>query len=296
VNLAAIDIGSNGARLYISRVIEEEPQPTLKQVEYVRFPLRLGKSVFETGKIDKEKQQEMLKLMHAFKLLMDLHQVEDYLALATSAMREASNGLDIAKKIEDRFGLQIQIIDGKQEAEYTGQVIGSLLDADKNYIHIDVGGGSTELNYYIDRQKVATQSYEIGSIRNAQSTSFQEKLKALESWIREQLQVNPSPTPLMAIGTGGNINKIASMLSKKGDILPIDEIRTIRNYVAAFDIPTRIHRLKLNPDRAETLPPAADIYISAMEAAQASQMLVPDVGLKNGIMQALLQKNLANKV
>ncbi|TAF64175.1 MAG: phosphatase [Cytophagales bacterium] len=292
MNLAAIDIGSNGARLLINRVlINENKEYEFKSVEYVRFPLRLGEDVFDTQYISPAKELQMQKLMQAFKLLMELHEVEDYLAFATSAIREAKNGAKIVEKIHQQVGIKIEIIDGVKEAEYTHYIIKSQLKEQENYLHIDVGGGSTELNLYANKEKIASKSFEVGSIRNTQDKNFQKTLDQLRKWIVKNILLHDAQ-PITAIGTGGNINKIFSMVAKKdAKQIHINDIESAKQHIAKYTYEERINLLKLNPDRADTILPAAEIYLTAMKVAGALQMLVPNVGLKDGMMEILWQKN-----
>ncbi|RZJ60729.1 MAG: phosphatase, partial [Hymenobacter sp.] len=166
--LAAIDIGSNAVRCQISAVLFYNGRYRLKRVEYVRYPLRLGEDVFATGEIPAPKADKFVKFLHSLKLLMEVHEVSHHLICATSAMRTASNGAAVAERVREELGLNIKVIDGQAEAEYINRVIEHLLEDNRHYLHIDVGGGSTEFNIYHDRRKVAAQSFEIGSIRRMQ--------------------------------------------------------------------------------------------------------------------------------
>ncbi len=167
MKFAAIDIGSNAIRLQITKVIEFEGRITFKKLEYVRFPLRLGQDVFNSGKIGKEKYEKFLKLMQAYKNLIDLYGITGYYGCATSAMREAKNGEKLVKETKDKFGLKINIITGREEALMINKVIGHYLD-NRTFVHIDVGGGSTELNVYHNKEKVKSQSFKLGSVRRLQ--------------------------------------------------------------------------------------------------------------------------------
>jgi len=292
MNLAAIDIGSNGARLLICRVLQKKQKPSLKDTEFVRFPLRLGKDVFEKQLISPKKIEEFIDLMQAYKLLMKLHKVDDSMALATSALREARNGQEVLRKIKRLVGIEISIISGEEEAEFTHYIINQYIKPEYNYLHIDVGGGSTELNCYINENKTISNSFDVGAIRSLQQKSTQLALSEMENFIIKNI------TPFthnhgLCIGTGGNINKIFKILNKKPEKpILLEEIRSARNYVAAYSMEDRIHKLGLNPDRAETIIPAADIYLRAMEIAKIQYMIVPQVGLRDGMMQRLVERNL----
>jgi exopolyphosphatase/guanosine-5'-triphosphate,3'-diphosphate pyrophosphatase len=292
VKLAAIDIGSNGARMQISSVLNHEGLVRLKKVEYVRFPLRLGHDVFTEGRISPLSEDRMMKLMLSYQLLMELHEVEDFMACATSAMREASNGLEVRERIELRTGIHIQIIDGQREAELVNNVVVQSL-GDGQYLHIDVGGGSTELNIYDRQVKIASKSFKIGTVRLLEGKETKDAWQKMEQWIDRYLDPHK---PVEAVGTGGNINKLFDLSSKLSEnSTHLDEMLRMRNYIAGFSLHERIHKLQLNPDRADVIIPASDIYISAMQRAGATIMHVPDVGLKDGILQLLNERQQRRK-
>ena len=292
MKLAAIDIGSNGARMQISSVLDYEGLVRLKKVEYVRFPLRLGHDVFTEGRISPLSEDRMMKLMLSYQLLMELHEVEDFMACATSAMREASNGLEVRERIELRTGIHIQIIDGQREAELVNNVVVQSL-GEGQYLHIDVGGGSTELNIYDRRVKIASKSFKIGTVRLLEGKETKDAWQKMEQWIDKYLDPHK---PVEAVGTGGNINKLFDLSSKLSEnSTHLDEMLRMRNYIAGFSLHERIHKLQLNPDRADVIIPASDIYISAMQRAGATIMHVPDVGLKDGILQLLNERQQRRK-
>jgi exopolyphosphatase/guanosine-5'-triphosphate,3'-diphosphate pyrophosphatase len=297
MKLAAIDIGSNGARLLISRVLEHKPgerklrQPNthlFKDVEYIRYALQLGKDVFRKGKIGKKRQDELFKLMQVYRLMLDLHEVDDCMALATSAFREAENGQELVDYIATEIGIQIEIIDGTREAEILNRVIIKQLEPNKNHLHIDVGGGSTELNLYVNQSKVATRSFEVGSIRNVADS--QKAFVEMQSWIEAQLLENTTGAPVIAVGTGGNINKIHALLEGNGKPITRKEIIDIVDYVNGFTFAEKVNLLELNPDRADTIIPATNIYLYAMEWANAEVMIVPKLGLKDGMMEEMFER------
>lgn len=287
MKLAAIDIGSNAARLQISTVLHNDDQVSFKRVEYVRFPLRLGHDVFNFGELTPESEARTAKLMQVYKLLMELHEVEHYIACATSAMREADNGHDVAKRIEAQTGIKIHIIDGQKEAQLINNVVVQSLDG-RQYVHIDVGGGSTELNLYQNRTKIASKSFKIGSVRLLEGKETKGAWRKMQDWVEEHMDAGEE---IVAVGTGGNISKLFNMAAKLSDATTtLDEIERIRNYVASFSQDDRINKLRLNADRADVIVPAADIYISVMRWAGASTIMVPDLGLKDGIMQLVYEQ------
>lgn len=290
MKLAAIDIGSNAVRLQVSSVIHSNGQPIFKKLEYVRFPLRLGQDVFNHGKISRDRVIRFKKLMKAFKLLIDLYEVEDYLACATSAMREASNGREIVEAVRKDCGLEIGIIDGRKEALLINNVIISFLDPSKNYIHIDVGGGSTELNIYQLGSKIATRSFNVGSVRRLDHHDSPVIWKTMKKWVKEHAAgISPS---LIAVGTGGNINKVFDLAYQpRGSEMQLEKIQQIAAMVASKSLEERINELQLNPDRADVIVPATEIYLAVMEWADAAHIIVPDVGLKDGMLQQLYNRN-----
>ena len=210
MKIAAIDIGSNAARMQISKVLENDGKISFKKVEYVRFALRLGHDVFNEGEISPESEVRIFKLLNAYKLLMDLHEVKDYMICATSAMREAGNAEAIITRIHKILDMKINIIDGSKEAELINDVVVQALD-DSNYLHIDVGGGSTELNIYMNRQKVASRSFKIGSVRLLEHKEREGDWEKMCKWI--EMHVDPTKSQITAVGTGGNINKLFNISS-----------------------------------------------------------------------------------
>ncbi|WKN33937.1 phosphatase [Porifericola rhodea] len=297
MRLAAIDIGSNAIRLQVTSVIQYEEITTFKKLEYVRFPLRLGQDVFEvTGdnpsqRIGPERSAKFLKLMKAFKLLIDLYEVDEYLGCATSAMREAENGSELVKTVKDKYGLELDIIDGDREAEILNNALMSFLEEDKTYLHIDVGGGSTELNLYVNKEKIVARSFPIGSVRRLNTRkSLDQVWEEMKQWIKTH--VKKEYGKVTAIGTGGNINKIYDLSGKKNNkTISFNKVISTRDYVASHSLEERISKLQLNPDRADVIVHASDIYVFAMKWARAGKILVPNVGLKDGIMQLLYEKH-----
>jgi len=291
LKIAAIDIGSNAARLQISAVLKDGIYTSFKKVEYVRFPLRLGHDVFTYGTLTPESQERTIKLMQCYKLLLELHEVESYMACATSAMRESANGHEVVERIAQETGIKIHIIDGSKEAELINNVVVQAL-VDGQYLHIDVGGGSTELNLYFNRQKVASKSFKIGSVRLLEGKESKGAWHKMERWIEENVD---NYEPVKAVGTGGNISKLFNLVSKTSDnATSIEELTRMRDYIASFSQEDRVHKLRLNADRADVIIPASDIYISVMKWSGASEILVPDLGLKDGIIQ-LVYDNLRKK-
>jgi exopolyphosphatase/guanosine-5'-triphosphate,3'-diphosphate pyrophosphatase len=264
-----------------------------KKLEYVRFPLRLGHDVFSTGRISAKSMEKFIKLMKAFKLLVELYEVTDYMFCATSAMRESENGADLAAQVEAELGIVINIIDGNREAEFINKAISSYL-TDKTYLHIDVGGGSTELNLYAGGKKLKTRSFKIGSVRVLEGNDSPVMWEDMEKWVKEN--VKKAYGKVTAVGTGGNISKIFELARQKpGKTLSLKKVKQIRNMIENYSLEQRIYQLQMNPDRADVIIPAADIYTKVMEWAHAASILVPEVGLKDGIMLYLYEKNILQK-
>jgi exopolyphosphatase/guanosine-5'-triphosphate,3'-diphosphate pyrophosphatase len=290
MKFAAIDIGSNAARLQISSVLEDEGVISFKRVEYVRFALRLGHDVFIDGAISPESEARLFKLLQAYKLLMELHEVQDYAICATSAMREAVNSVEIISRIQKILEMKVNVIDGAREAELINDVVVQSLHPKKNYLHIDVGGGSTELNIYRNREKLASKSFKIGSVRLLEGKEKESDGEKMKQWISSQIvSING---PIYAVGTGGNISKLYHISSEVDatKTMSIDELKKIAAYVSSFTFEERVNKLRLNTDRADVIVPASSIYLAAMESAGCPSIFVPDLGLKDGILQMLYDR------
>lgn len=287
MKLAAIDIGSNAARLQISSVLPGENGGVFfKKVEYVRFPLRLGHDVFNYGEITPESEARTVQLMKCYKLLLALHEVKGYMACATSAMREAANSKEVVANIAKKSKIEIQVIDGVREAELINNVVVKSL-SEGQYIHIDVGGGSTELNVYQNRKKMASKSFKIGSVRLLEGKETKGAWGKMQEWVGENID---SRCKITAVGTGGNISKLFNLVSKLSDTsTSLSEIERMRDYIASFSLEDRINKLRLNADRADVIVPAANIYTSVMQWAGADIISVPDLGLKDGIIQLVYE-------
>ena len=231
---------------------------------------------------------------------MEVHEVPHYLVCATSAMRSAANGTALAARVQQELGMTINIIDGQAEAFYINKVIEHVLEDNKHYLHIDVGGGSTEFNIYHNRRKVAAQSFEIGSIRRMQQEESNDETltqqqadlwERMETWVRHnarQYQVT------RAIGTGGNINKLYSLTAAAPDKhVTRKSLESVLDRLAGFSMAERVNVAMLNPDRADVIVPAGHIYLSAMAWANVNHMVVPDIGLKDGMLQSLFEDHFA---
>jgi exopolyphosphatase/guanosine-5'-triphosphate,3'-diphosphate pyrophosphatase len=287
VRLAAIDIGSNAARLLIVDVTQDkEGKPQFNKLNLVRVPLRLGFDVFDKGEISKEKRGMVLQTMKAYGHLINAYGVKNVIACATSAMRDAGNSADLIRKIKLETGLEIEIISGDLEASiiYENHVAENM-DTDHSYMYIDVGGGSTELTFFADNKLVFKQSFNIGTIRLLKDMVDDSKWNEVKDFIRNKTK---GFKKIVAIGTGGNINKVFS-LSKKKDGKPLN-LETLKDYykeISSFSIEERMNLYKLREDRADVIVPALQIYINVMRWADADEIYVPKIGLADGLVQHL---------
>ena len=287
---AAIDIGSNAVRLLIADIIENNASVSFKKNTLVRVPLRLGDDAFLDHELSKKKSIDLLKTMSAFRNLMDVYKVTDYMALATSAMREAKNGEEVSRQIKNDSNIDLEIISGQKEAKiiYSSHAEQNI-DKNKNYLYIDVGGGSTELSLFSGGELWASRSFNIGTIRMLDNQDTEETWDEMKEFLRD----NTRPFKLISgIGTGGNINKLYRMSEEKeGEPLSFAKLKSLYSYLSSFSLKDRINVLGLNQDRADVIIPACEIYITVMKAANMKNMYVPTVGLVDGIIQTLIEKN-----
>lgn len=291
---AAIDIGSNAVRLLIADISKNESGYSFKKNTLVRVPLRLGDDAFLDGHISDRKVEELLKTMSAFRNLMDVYHVSEYLACATSAMREADNGAEIIKQVKALCNIDLEIIAGQREANiiYTNH-IEDKLDIRKSYLYIDVGGGSTELSVFVNRMPVASKSFDIGTIRILDNQDKDETWNEMRDWVKENTK---SLKNLAGIGTGGNINKLFRMSDEKeGMPLTYLKLKALYNELNSHSLKERINIFGLNPDRADVIIPACEIYITLLKWTGIKQVYVPKVGLVDGIISLLIEENLTDK-
>lgn len=288
---AAIDVGSNAVRLLIADINQEGKEITYKKNTFIRVPLRLGDDAFIDKKIGERKAEELVKTMTAFKLLMDVYKVSDYMACATSAMREAENGPEITRRIMEEGNLDLQIVEGQTEANiiYSTHIAESL-ELDKNYLYIDVGGGSTELSIFTNGKVEVSRSFPIGTVRMLDNADTPEAWDEMNKWVKTNMRLYKS---LIGIGTGGNINKLFRLSNQKeGHPLSFSTLNDLYQNLRSFSLKERITLMKLNPDRADVIVPASEIYLSVMKWASVKQIYVPRVGMADGIIQVLIDKNL----
>ena len=287
LRFAAIDIGSNAIRLLFSRIIENELKPHfLIKESLIRMPLRLGKDSFNAGEISEANCKKFLNTMIGFKNLMDAYDPMNYRACATAAMRNAKNGKDLARIVELKTGIKIDIINGAEEAAMIlSKNINQYLNKEKSYLHIDVGGGSTELTFIVNGQIENSKSFSIGSVRLLEGKVSKKSWNDMKEWIKNNTN---SILRIKAIGSGGNINKIASMLGKKkGEYVPYNGIKILLKKIEAKDFHQRITQFGLRPDRADVIIHASKIYLNCMKWSKAQKILVPQSGLADGIIEQL---------
>ena len=287
MKLAAIDIGSNAARLLISEVTElADNKAEFNKISLVRVPLRLGFDVFEKGIISQHRIGMIMDTMHAYRHLLNAYEVKHLLACATSAMRDASNSAEIITKVKNETNINIEIISGDFEASiiYENHVA-EKMDTDHSYLYIDVGGGSTELTFFADGELVFKESFNIGTIRLLKGQVEDELWNQMKDFIKNKTK---GFKKIAAIGTGGNINKVFSLSKKKdGKPLPLDLLRDYYKELSNVSLEERIRLYRLREDRADVIVPALQIYINVLRWADADEIYVPKIGLADGLVQHL---------
>ncbi|MGY5849777.1 Ppx/GppA phosphatase family protein [Salegentibacter sp. F14] len=293
-NYAAIDIGSNAVRLLVSTITEKEGKETsFRKTSLVRVPIRLGGDVFVSQNISESNISRMEDTMQAFKLLMKSHGVEKYKAFATSAMREAKNGSEVVDIIKERSGLDIEIIDGNHEAAIIAATdLHNLIQNNKNYLYVDVGGGSTEYTLYSNGKRIAAKSFKVGTVRLLKDLVEHQTWSEMEDWVKQN---TAKYDDIDLIGSGGNINNIFKTSGKKeGKPLSLSYLKKYNEMLNSYTYEERITELNLKNDRADVIIPAARIYLNAMKWARASQIYVPKIGLADGIIKSLYRDDKRN--
>ena len=277
-------------RLLIADIIQNDKEVSFKKNTLIRVPLRLGDDAFLEKEISVRKTQELVKTMIAFRNLMDVYKVSDYMACATSAMREATNGKSIVDLIKKEAAIDLEIVGGQREANiiYSSQ-IEQTLERKKNYLYIDVGGGSTELSVFSDGELIASRSFNLGGIRILDNQDKEETWSEMKDWVKDKVRDYKN---LSGIGTGGNINKLFRMADgKDGAPITFTKLRSLYTYLNSFSLKDRINVLGLNSDRADVIIPATEIYLTVMRWGGVKQIFVPRVGLVDGVIQLLIDKN-----
>ena len=287
--LAAIDIGSNAARLLISEVVKHDKEIEFSKLNLIRIPLRLGFDVFEKGYIGFRKKKMLINTIDAFSALMKVYEVDHYIACATSAMRYASNSKEIIKEIKAETGIKVEVISGDLEAEIIYENhIAELLDANKSYLYIDVGGGSTEVTLFHKSAVAFQKSFNIGTVRILTNKVEDATWEDLKQTLKEIGRTYPK---LVAIGSGGNINKIYSMINSKNlKSIPIEVIREFHRVLEPMTVEERMHTYLLKRDRADVIVPALNIYAYTMKWANIDEIHVPKIGLADGLINHLYEQ------
>lgn len=298
VNYAAIDIGSNAVRLLIKSIDREAVQEKkIKKVMMLRVPLRLGFDVFSIGELSEKKADKLRRLMKAFRQLMKIYDVDDYRACATSAMRDARNGRTIIKKIEKDTGIRIEIIDGQEEARMIyNNHIECMEDRLGNYMYVDVGGGSTEINLLTNGELVWSVSYNIGTVRMLSNAVKEGTWQQMEE---ELMKVTEGVAAINIIGSGGNINKLFCLADKKDkklQRLPVSSLQTVYDVLKPLTPEERVEAFSLKQDRADVIVPAAEIFLKIAEVVHAEYIYVPVIGLSDGIIDNLYAKSLEKEM
>lgn len=296
-NYAAIDVGTNAVRLLIKHIEEQERKTVFTKELLVRIPMRLGFDVFDTGYISEVKAKKMVRLMKAYSQMMKLYDVADYRACATSALRDAQNGKQLVKQIAEKTGIRIEIISGQEEATiiYNNHVE-QMKDRSGNYMYVDVGGGSTEINLLSDGKLVCSRSYNIGTIRLLNNAVGQETWEKLVSDMKEIASNYPGTE---IIGSGGNINKYYKLVDRsKEDTanqrIQAEALKAVYEKLCGMTVEQRMQAYKLKPDRADVIVPAGKIFVTIADIIGARFIYVPVIGLSDGIIDSLYVKNKRN--
>jgi exopolyphosphatase/guanosine-5'-triphosphate,3'-diphosphate pyrophosphatase len=294
LKFAAIDIGSNAVRLLFCNVYESNGKASLKKAELLRVPIRLGEDAFLHKHISAKKEEKLVTAMKAFRHLIDVYDVVDYRACATSAMRDADNGYDIVARVRKEAGIKIEIISGKTEADliYSNH-IADHLDKNNNYLYIDIGGGSVELTLFSNNKSVASQSFNVGTIRMLHDQIDKEYWAYFKNWVKE---VSSGYKPLIAIGSGGNINKLFKMTGKNpSKPLAVSKLKSLCDLIESYTYEERIQILGMRPDRADVIIPASRILLTVLKKAEIEKILVPQIGLADGIVHELYDQHKEKK-
>ena len=287
---AGIDIGSNAVRLLIKCLNEPGSTEPLSKVQLVRVPLRLGEDAFVDGRISKKKSKQLISLMKAYHELMEIYEVEAFRACATSAMRDAENGIELVDKIYEKTGIKIEIIDGREEAQLISSDLIRALSGqeEETFLYVDVGGGSTELNLVRGSDLIESRSFDIGTIRQLSGKVRDEEREAFGTYVQHLKETYGT---LRLVGTGGNINKLLRLgaPSERANIcnLPVANLRAVADELRQYTPVERMLIFRLKPDRAEVIVPAADIFLLVAEITEATEIIVPTKGLADGIVDSV---------
>ncbi|MDG1263564.1 MAG: exopolyphosphatase [Flavobacteriaceae bacterium] len=288
--LAAIDIGSNAIRILISNVFEVEgSQPIFMKSEMVRVPIRLGEDSFTVGEISLKNIKRIIKAMKAFKLIMKINGVKHYMACATSALRESNNSEEILKKVKKKTGIKIEVIDGKREAQIiSNTTIMDSIGQNKNYLYVDVGGGSTEFSVLQNGKRITSKSFKVGTVRMLNDMVNDKVWLEIEKWIVTNTK---KTSKINLLGSGGNINKLFKLSNtKEGKPLMFITLNTFYQEFKKMSYEERILKYNLNLDRADVIMPALEIFLKALKWSGASKVYVPKIGLSDGMVKVMYKK------
>ena len=293
LKFAAVDIGSNAVRLLLTGVFEDGDSPTFRKMSLVRMPIRLGDDAFTKKLISENKITQLVKTMVGFNHLIDSFQPMGFMACATSAMREAENGLQIQEQILNESGIDVEIINGKKEAQIIFENKSSDMFGGNNaYLYADIGGGSTEITLFCEGRIITSESFNIGTIRILEGLVTKAYWKKMKQWLKNY---TAPYTSIAAIGSGGNINKVFRLANAKtGKPLSDNKMMKVRRFLKYFTVEQRIRELGLRPDRADVIIPALDIYLKIMKWSGIRRIYVPQIGLADGIVR-ILYKNYKSK-
>ena len=286
IRFAAIDVGSNAMRLFFCRVLENGHGPTFIKESMIRMPLRLGHDAFTENKISEETCNKFVNTMLGFSSLIHAYEPISFKACATEAMRQATNGLELVERVKKESGINLNIITGKEEA---GIIISTHIDrylqTDQHCLYVDVGGGSTELTILKNKKIIFSKSFSIGSVRLLEEQVAKDDWILMKKWIIDKTSKLEN---IQSIGSGGNINKILTLLKKaKGKSVTIQEIKSVIKLIKPYSFHDRIVKLELRPDRADVIVHAGKIYSKCMKWSGANSMIVPQVGLADGMISQL---------
>lgn len=291
---AAIDIGSNSVRLLIENVLENGGAPVFKKSALIRVPVRLGGNAFTDHKIPEVAVRNLLEAMLAFKHLMRANDVLHYKGCATAAMREASNGEEIVQRIREECGIEIEIINGKTEAAFIFKSQhAALASISENFVFVDVGGGSTEITIFSKGKLVGAKSFSIGTIRMLQNQVGKKQWNGMKEWLKSHIRPLKN---FSLVGSGGNINRMAKLVQlKPGKSIPFVKLQHWVDELKEHSYEERMKIFDLNPDRADVIVPAGEIFLSLMKWSGSTEIFVPKVGLGDGIVREAYREWLAGK-
>lgn len=288
--LAAIDIGSNAIRILIANVVQEVGEhPVYMKSEMIRVPIRLGQDSFTVGEISKKNMKRVVKAMKAFKLIMKVNGVKHYMACATSALRESNNAVELVARVKKKSKIKIEVIDGRKEAEIISNT--TILDSfgqNRNYLYVDVGGGSTEFSVLQDGKRIVSKSFKTGTVRMINNMVNEKVWFEIEKWIQTH---TAGIEKIALLGSGGNINKIFKLSNtKEGKPLTYIKINTFYQDLKMLTYEKRILKYNLNLDRADVILPALEIYLKALKWSGANKVFVPQIGLTDGMIKMMYKK------